>query len=78
MENNKLTSRCLRACLFICALVTSVAGLAQENKSLPDKVHHAEPLYNDLVRDLGARKGEKDRQTILSVLRSIRKFLPMR
>ncbi|HAU55469.1 MAG TPA: phosphoribosylformylglycinamidine synthase [Sphingobacterium sp.] len=60
MENNKLTSRCLRACLFICALATSIAGLAQENKSLPDKVHHAEPLYNDLVRDLGARKGEKE------------------
>lgn len=33
---------------------------AQENRSLPDKVHHAEPLYNDLVRDLGARKGEKE------------------
>ncbi|WP_313261856.1 hypothetical protein [Sphingobacterium multivorum] len=63
---------------LLCALATSIAGLAQENKSLPDKVHHAEPLYNDLVRDLGARKGEKDRQTILSVLRSIRKFLPMR
>jgi len=60
MENNKLTSRCLRACLFICALATSIAGLAQENKSLPDKIHHAEPLYNDLVRDLGARKGEKE------------------
>ena len=24
------------------------------------KVHHAEPLYYDLVRDLGARKGEKE------------------
>ncbi|MGJ1242892.1 HAEPLYID family protein [Sphingobacterium siyangense] len=60
MENNKLTSQCLRACLFICALATSVVSLAQENKSLPDKVHHAEPLYNDLVRDLGARKGEKE------------------
>ena len=34
--------------------------LAQEKKALPDKVHHAEPLYNDLVRDLGARKGEKE------------------
>ncbi|MDF2474938.1 MAG: hypothetical protein K0S24_421 [Sphingobacterium sp.] len=33
---------------------------AQEIKLLPDKVHHAEPLYNDLVRDLGARKGEKE------------------
>lgn len=26
----------------------------------PDKVSHAEPLYLDLVRDLGARKGEKE------------------
>ncbi|WP_053003641.1 HAEPLYID family protein [Sphingobacterium sp. Ag1] len=60
MENNKFTSRCLRACLFIFATTCSVGALAQENKSLPDKVHHAEPLYNDLVRDLGARKGEKE------------------
>lgn len=27
---------------------------------LPVKVHHIEPLYIDLVRDLGARKGEKE------------------
>lgn len=26
----------------------------------PDKVSHAEPLYADFVRDLGARKGEKE------------------
>ena len=26
----------------------------------PDKVLHAEPLYIDLIRDLGARKGEKE------------------
>jgi hypothetical protein len=30
------------------------------NKSSPDKVLHAEPLYIDLIRDLGARKGEKE------------------
>jgi len=29
-------------------------------QSLPDKVSHAEPLYVDLMRDLGARKGEKE------------------
>lgn len=29
-------------------------------ESLPDKVTHAEPLYIDLIRDLGARKGEKE------------------
>lgn len=28
--------------------------------SLIAKVHHAEPLYIDLIRDLGARKGEKE------------------
>ena len=26
----------------------------------PDKVLHAEPFYIDLIRDLGARKGEKE------------------
>jgi hypothetical protein len=31
-----------------------------ENKKQPDKVLHAEPLYIDLIRDLGARKGEKE------------------
>lgn len=29
-------------------------------KSLPPKVLHAEPLYIDLIRDLGARKGERE------------------
>lgn len=31
-----------------------------ENHPGPDKVLHAEPLYIDLIRDLGARKGEKE------------------
>ncbi|WP_291725898.1 HAEPLYID family protein [Bernardetia sp.] len=31
-----------------------------ENKQTLDKVLHAEPLYIDLIRDLGARKGEKE------------------
>lgn len=31
-----------------------------ETDSLPAKVLHAEPLYIDLIRDLGARKGEKE------------------
>ncbi len=31
-----------------------------EDKLEPDKVLHAEPLYIDLIRDLGARKGEKE------------------
>jgi hypothetical protein len=31
-----------------------------QNTDEPDKVLHAEPLYIDLIRDLGARKGEKE------------------
>lgn len=31
-----------------------------QDKSPIDKVLHAEPLYIDLIRDLGARKGEKE------------------
>ena len=32
----------------------------EEKQKEPDKVLHAEPLYIDLIRDLGARKGEKE------------------
>ncbi|ALJ01609.1 phosphoribosylformylglycinamidine synthase [Rufibacter tibetensis] len=32
----------------------------QVNDSLPLKLHHAEPLYIDLIRDLGAHKGEQE------------------
>lgn len=32
----------------------------EEDPNLPVKLHHAEPLYIDLIRDLGARKGEKE------------------
>lgn len=31
-----------------------------EDKIEPDKILHAEPLYIDLIRDLGARKGERE------------------
>lgn len=31
-----------------------------EDSKEPDKVLHAEPLYIDLIRDLGARKGENE------------------
>ena len=31
-----------------------------EDTQEPDKVLHAEPLYIDLIRDLGARKGERE------------------
>ena len=55
-------------------LVLSSPGLAQQNRVSqqripqqeleddrePYKILHAEPLYIDLIRDLGARKGEKE------------------
>jgi len=33
---------------------------ATDVRKLPLKLHHAEPLYVDLIRDLGARKGEHE------------------
>ncbi|HSF54070.1 MAG TPA: HAEPLYID family protein, partial [Algoriphagus sp.] len=41
------------------SVVWAVGSFAQDNAKSA-KVHHAEPLYMDLVRDLGARKGEKE------------------
>ncbi|WP_432714324.1 HAEPLYID family protein, partial [Pedobacter sp.] len=38
----------------------SAAVKAQDQDSLPLKIKHAEPVYNDIVRDLGARKGERE------------------
>jgi hypothetical protein len=36
------------------------AGNGEEGEELPVKIMHAEPLYIDLIRDLGARKGERE------------------
>ncbi len=60
MGNKNKMMVCWKFFLLSCNLFCSCAILAQEIRNLPDKVHHAEPLYNDLVRDLGARKGEKE------------------
>jgi len=52
-----------RKYIFLCVVTfVSFVGSAQteEEAELPEKVHHIEPLYIDLVRDLGARKGEKE------------------
>lgn len=60
--------------MFIIVLATSTFSYAQESDTekdslyiqqiedsqTPIKVLHAEPLYIDLIRDLGARKGEKE------------------
>src|SRR5690606_38549818 len=36
------------------------ATVSQAQTDVIPKVHHIEPLFVDLVRDLGARKGEKE------------------
>ncbi|WP_104384530.1 HAEPLYID family protein [Sphingobacterium sp. HMA12] len=59
MKDNKHIIYLAEASLIMVTLFSNGAK-AQQPRSLPDKVHHAEPLYNDLVRDLGARKGEKE------------------
>lgn len=47
-------------CLFIAQANAQTTDTATENKKLPAKLLHAEPLYIDLIRDLGARKGERE------------------
>lgn len=49
-----------RAFTFLLVTIFYSAGLAQDSTALPVKIRHAEPLYIDLIRDLGARKGEKE------------------
>jgi hypothetical protein len=54
----------LRSSLFfLLVLLFSTNLFSQETRreeDLPLKLEHAEPLYIDLIRDLGARKGEKE------------------
>lgn len=40
--------------------IDSLLIKTNSHKQKPPKVLHAEPLYIDLIRDLGARKGEKE------------------
>ena len=49
--------------ILIISLTISLRVSAQDDstqKKIPVKIRHAEPLYMDLIRDLGARKGEKE------------------
>jgi len=46
--------------LSLSIILTVCHAQTNENKQPVDKVSHTEPLYIDLVRDLGARKGEKE------------------
>lgn len=65
----------MRYILFIASALFTTQAFAQQplddqtldslyieevQRKEPDKVLHAEPLYIDLIRDLGARKGEKE------------------
>ncbi len=61
MENKNKSFRIVLS--LVLTLFINLTIKAQETfkeDSLLPKVHHAEPLFNDLVRDLGARKGEKE------------------
>jgi hypothetical protein len=51
-------ARQLPALLLLALLCAPVAGA--EPPGTPVKVMHAEPLFIDLIRDLGARKGERE------------------
>lgn len=51
------------ATLILLLFFVTLSAIAQQQKATivkPLKLHHAEPLYIDLIRDLGARKGEKE------------------
>jgi hypothetical protein len=50
-----------RLFLFVLFIVTNGIVFSQTGTStLPVKVSHAEPVFFDLIRDLGARKGERE------------------
>jgi hypothetical protein len=46
--------------LFASTMLSAMAQNDSIQKPKPLKIRHAEPLYMDLIRDLGARKGEKE------------------
>jgi len=48
----------MKALTFLFCALYAIQAMAQSDTIL--KIHHAEPLYMDLIRDLGARKGEKE------------------
>ncbi len=50
----------IAACALVNTLNAQTEKTSQDTAKLPPKVLHAEPLYIDLIRDLGARKGEKE------------------
>jgi hypothetical protein len=46
--------------LLLLGVLLGIKTAAQTADTKPLKLHHAEPLYTDLIRDLGARKGEHE------------------
>ncbi|WP_422004110.1 HAEPLYID family protein [Roseivirga pacifica] len=58
--NNKILMLLVAACALVNTLNAQTEKTSQDTAKLPPKVLHAEPLYIDLIRDLGARKGEKE------------------
>lgn len=48
------------ALIIFLSVFTTTAQNQENNIAKPLKLSHAEPLYIDLIRDLGARKGEKE------------------
>lgn len=51
----------IKQLFYFSILILSFGLKAQKSpKKILPKVHHAEPLYIDLMRDLGARKGEAE------------------
>ncbi|WP_268121708.1 HAEPLYID family protein [Roseivirga pacifica] len=58
--NNKILMLLIAACALVNTLNAQTEKTSQDTAKLPPKVLHAEPLYIDLIRDLGARKGEKE------------------
>jgi len=50
----------ITALLFVIASLSAFAQSDSTKNKKPLKIRHAEPLYMDLIRDLGARKGEKE------------------
>jgi hypothetical protein len=46
--------------LLLLMIFSAAFGQTDSLPAQPVKVHHAEPLYIDLIRDLGARKGERE------------------
>lgn len=62
-----MIKKILGATLMMLAVGMNAQENHHEDESLPLKLHHAEPLYIDLMRDLGARKGEKEWNVAMGV-----------